>query len=251
MQMQDFLFVILGGLMGLLAWQTYRRLPATWLLEYGETVVPPELEPELRTRFLPDGLSLIVLSAILTGAGWLRVQPLLLFVLYVLASFLMLLILIADWKTRIIPDPLTAGLALLALVHASVQTWSRGWSFSELGFRFLAGVMAGVLFLLIGWIGSRIAGQDAMGMGDVKLIIPCVWMLDYRLAVSLVFLSFLTASFFAVPLLVKKYAPRKPSDVEPDGALAFGPFIVIATWLVFLFEPEISRFWQFYLGQFQ
>jgi len=90
-----------------------------------------------------------------------------------------------------------------------------------------------------------------MGMGDVKLIIPCVWMLDHRLAASLVFLSFLTASFFAIPLLVKKYAPRKPSDVEPDGALAFGPFIVIATWLVFLLEPEITRFWAFYLGQFQ
>ncbi|NCC76438.1 MAG: prepilin peptidase [Clostridia bacterium] len=161
------------------------------------------------------------------------------------------MILIADWKTRIIPDPLTAGLAFLALVHATAQIWDQGWSVAELGFRILAGILAGVLFLLIGWIGSRIAGQDAMGMGDVKLIIPCVWMLDYRLAASLVFLSFLTASFFAIPLLVKKYTPRKPSEAEPDGALAFGPFIVIATWLVFLFEPEIFQFWNFYLGQFQ
>ena len=251
MHVLDFLLLIPGGFMGFWAWLTYRRLPSDWLVEYGETVVPPELEPEQRTRFLPDGLFLVMLSAILVTVGWLRIQPLVLFILYVLSSFLMLVILLADWKTRIIPDPLTAGLALLALVHALVQTGHQGWSFAELGFRLLAGVLAGVLFLLIGWIGSRIAGQDAMGMGDVKLIIPCVWMLDHRLAASLVFLSFLTASFFAIPLLVKKYAPRKPSDAEPDGALAFGPFIVIATWLVFLLEPEITRFWSFYLGQFQ
>ncbi len=251
MNVLDFLLLIPGGFMGLWAWLTYRRLPSAWLVEYGETVVPPELEPGQRTRFLPDGLFLVMLSAILVTAGWQRIQPLVLFILYVLSSFLMLVILLADWKTRIIPDPLTAGLALLALVHALVQTGHQGWSFAELGFRLLAGVLAGVLFLLIGWIGSRIAGQDAMGMGDVKLIIPCVWMLDHRLAASLVFLSFLTASFFAIPLLVKKYAPRKPSEAEPDGALAFGPFIVIATWLVFLLEPEITRFWSFYLGQFQ
>ncbi|MCD8499348.1 MAG: hypothetical protein LRY35_05445 [Clostridiales bacterium] len=121
--------------------------------------MPPELEPGQRTRFLPDGLFLVMLSAILVTAGWQRIQPLVLFILYVLSSFLMLVILLADWKTRIIPDPLTAGLALLALVHALVQIWHQGWSFTELGFRLLAGVLAGVLFLLIGWIGSRIAGR--------------------------------------------------------------------------------------------
>ncbi|MDD2456969.1 MAG: A24 family peptidase [Eubacteriales bacterium] len=251
MHVHDFLLLIPGGFLGFLAWLAYRRLPSDWLVEYGETAIPPELAPKLRSPFLPDGLFLTSLAAGLVLFGWLRIQPLVLFIPYLLASFLMLLILIADWKTRIIPDPLSAGLAVLALVHASIQVWTRDWNFAELGFRFLAGILAGVLFLLIGWIGSRIAGQDAMGMGDVKLIIPCVWMLDYRLALSLVFLSFLTASFFAIPLLVKKYAPRKPSETEPDGALAFGPFIVVATWLAWLFEPEISRFWYFYLGQFQ
>ncbi len=251
MHVQDFLLLIPGCFLGFLVWLTYRRLPSAWLVEYGETAIPPELGPQLRSPFLPDGLFLSALSAGLVQFGWLRIQPLVLYIPYLLASFLMMLILIADWKTRIIPDPLSAGLAILALIHSSIQTWMHGWTFAELGFRFLAGVLAGVLFFLIAWIGSRIAGQDAMGMGDIKLIVPCVWMLDYRLAISLIFLSFLTASFFAIPLLVKKYAPRKPSEDEPDGALAFGPFIVVATWLVWLFEPEIFRFWHFYLGQFQ
>ena len=50
MNMLDFLLLILGGVMGSCAWLTYRRLPSAWLVEYGETVVPPELEPGQRTR---------------------------------------------------------------------------------------------------------------------------------------------------------------------------------------------------------
>ena len=78
MNMLDFLLLILGGVMGSCAWLTYRRLPSAWLVEYGETVVPPELEPGQRTRFLPDGLFLVMLSAILVTAGWQRIQPLVL-----------------------------------------------------------------------------------------------------------------------------------------------------------------------------
>lgn len=251
MQATDLPILFPSAVLGFLAWLAYRQLPATWLIEYGETVLPPELTDGSRSRFLPDGLFLTGFAAGLGLLGWLRIESRPTFALFALASFLMLLILIADWKTRIIPDPLTAGLAILALIHAIIQVMGRGRPVAELGWRFLAGILAGALFLLIGWIGSRLAGQDAMGMGDVKLIIPCVWMLDYRLAASLLFLSFLTASVFAIPLLVKKYAPRLPEAAEPDGALAFGPFIVIATWLCWLFEPEILAFWQFYLGQFQ
>jgi hypothetical protein len=120
MNMLDFLLLILGGVMGFWAWLTYRRLPSAWLVEYGETVVPPELEPGQRTRFLPDGLFLVMLSAILVTAGWQRSPPLVLFILYVLASCLMLVILLADWKTRIIPDPLLDWPSWL-----SFMPWSR------------------------------------------------------------------------------------------------------------------------------
>jgi len=122
-----------GCFLGFLVWLTYRRLPSAWLVEYGETAIPPELGPQLRSPFLPDGLFLSALSAGLVQFGWLRIQPLVLYIPYLLASFLMMLILIADWKPG------------SSLIHCRL-VW-RSWRLFILRSR--PGCMAG---LLLSWV---------------------------------------------------------------------------------------------------
>jgi prepilin signal peptidase PulO-like enzyme (type II secretory pathway) len=249
---------IITGLAGLLAglglWQIFRRLPTEWLLEYGETIIPDELLVAQRSRIWPDAVTMMVAGALLAGFGWARFGLSIDIILFGLSAATLLLILIADWKTRIIPDPLTLLLAVLAVVTMVVQFVTGPQSWLSLLWRLAAGIAAGAFFLLIGWVGSRLAGQDAMGMGDVKLIVVCVWLVDYPNTIALIFLSFITASFFAFPLLIQKYWPRRRTrsngQDEVDGMLAFGPFIAVATLLVMLVKPELAAIWQFYLGQF-
>lgn len=265
---------LVGLLAGLLLWHIFRRLPTHWLLEYGETEITAELTEAQRSRIWPDALVMMASGAALAVAAWLRLGKTPGFLLFGLSAAVLLLILIADWKTRIIPDPLTLLLAIFSVMTALYQFWSGHQAWLALLWRLLGGIGAGVFFLLIGWIGGKMAGQDAMGMGDVKLIIVCGWLVDYQNIVAVIFLSFITASFFAVPLLVQKYLPgkRRPagdkaggkaesepaqdlanlpeSEPEIDGMLAFGPFIVIATLLVLLAQPELAAIWQLYLGQF-
>ncbi len=273
-----------GWLAGLGLWHVFRRLPTDWLLEYGETEIPVELTVAQRSRIWPDAVVMMATGAILAGVGWIRLGLTPAFLLFCLSAAVLLLILIADWKTRIIPDPLTLLLAVLTVVTIIYQFWSGHQAWLALLWRLLAGIGAGAFFLLIGWIGEKMAGQEAMGMGDVKLIVVCIWLVDYPNTVAVIFLSFITASIFAVPLLVQKYWPGSSGStilVEPrksalsadlikdetdvaqgessdevdesdeiDGMLAFGPFIVIATLLVQLAQPELATFWQLYLGQF-
>jgi leader peptidase (prepilin peptidase)/N-methyltransferase len=250
MQGTDWIVLLAGSLAGLVLWQVYRVLPAGWLVEFGETDIPPELSPQLRTRFQPDGLIMMAISAILALTGWRRFSTPRELALFAAASAVLLLIAVADWKTRIIPDPLTAACAIIGLLTVWSDAAQNSWPARRVILRLLAGVGVGLILFLIGWIGSRIARQEAMGMGDIKLIIPCVWLADYSMAVSLIFLAFLTAAFFAVPLLIRKYR-SSPAGEPVDGALAFGPFIVLATWLVLLLKPEILAFWQYYFRQFQ
>lgn len=241
--------LLCGGLVGLLLWSLFRKMPTHWLLEYGQSEIPPELRAIQQAPWWPDAILLMLAGGTLASLAWLRRPHGLDLIIFGASAALLLLILVADWKTLIIPDPLTFGLMALAGLKAAWLLVSGGISLGGLLGRFLAGLSAAALFLLIGWIGEKLAGQEALGMGDVKLIAACVWLVGYEKAPSLVFLSFVSASVIALPMLVRKYTAKGPD--RPADALPFGPFIALATILVQVLEPELNKLWSLYLGQFQ
>lgn len=242
---------IAGGLAGYGLWHLFRRLPTRWLLEYGETEVPADLTAVQKARRGLDALILIALGAGFAGLAWSRLPHFPDFLFSSLSAAILLLIILADWKTLIIPDPLTLGLITLSAFSALIATLSGTNTWLALGWRLAAGLLAGGLFWLIGWIGEKLAGQEAMGMGDVKLIAACVWLVDYPKAFALIMIAFLIASLFAFPMLIQKYtAKQDPSEDRPAAMLPFGPFIAIATLVVQVLSPELHLIWSFYLGQF-
>ena len=238
-----------GGLSGLLLWSLFRQLPTHWLLEYGESEIPPELRAIQQAPWWPDAILLMLAGGTLASLAWFRLPHGLDLIIFGISAALLLLILVADWKTLIIPDPLTFGLMALAGLNAGWLLTSGDISLGGLLGRFLAGLFAAALFLLIGWIGEKMAGQEALGMGDVKLIAACVWLVGYEKAASLIFLSFVSASVIALPMLVRKYTAKGPD--RPADALPFGPFIALATILVQVLEPELTGLWSLYMRQFQ
>ncbi len=134
---------------------------------------------------------------------------------------------VVDIATFRLPDMLTLPLALLGVVFAGLLGWDDPVS------RIIAGVVAFAALAAIGWLYERVRGRTGLGLGDAKLLaasatwlgldgLPAVVLWACGLALAWVAVSWLRGRSFAL-----------------GTALAFGPFLAVGTWLVWLFGPPI------------
>ncbi len=130
-----------------------------------------------------------------------------------------------DQATLRLPDPLTATLALAGLAVCLVQTPEQLASH-------LAGMLAGFMALaLVAEAYYRWRDVRGLGLGDAKLLGAAgAWVGIEGLATVLLWAS-------AGALLAALIARSFGYAVEWRTRLAFGPFLALATWLVWLFGP--------------
>ena len=87
------------------------------------------------------------------------------------------------------------------------------------------GMLAGAgIFLLITLIGGLIAGKEAMGFGDVKLMGALGIFFGLANIITITLMAFLIGAILSIILLVIKIK-------KTDEYIPFGPFIVIATFI--------------------
>ena len=136
---------------------------------------------------------------------------------------------IIDYRKQIIPNRLTLTIFEVGLVFAFISGISSVNIFVD---RLLGMVTGAGIFLLITLIGGAIAGKEAMGFGDVKIMgaLGLVFGLSDIIMISV--LSFLLGAVISIVLLVTK---KKGTDEY----IPFGPFIIIATFIVMLVPHNI------------
>lgn len=115
---------------------------------------------------------------------------------------------------------IAAGTILTALLH-----FQDIWSYLLGGF-----VGFAVLFLI------AVLVPGAMGMGDVKLIIFLGVITGFPAVVVVLFLGFVLGGIIAGTLLLAKRINRK-------DAIAFGPFLALAGFIVLLYGGQILEWW--------
>lgn len=243
------LVLLVGILAGWLVWFAFRRLPIRWLLEYGETEPPESLYQIQKIALWPEALLLMLFGGGLALSAWQKIPSLPELIFFALSSFILLIILVADWKTQIIPDPLTFAIIIIAIFQLTRHLLYNQIAPLMVFLQVLAGLAAAGFLLLLGWLGEKLSGQEAMGMGDVKLIAACAWLVGPMQTIPLVFISFLLAALPAFPMLIRKYLVARKAPVS--DVLPFGPFIVMAALIVQLFAAELAQLGNFYWGQFQ
>jgi prepilin signal peptidase PulO-like enzyme (type II secretory pathway) len=238
------LFVLAGFACGAAIWLFFRRMPTAWLLDYDESEISPELRDCQRLRFWPEAVLLMAADGLVFLLGWHFLGIGLELPAVLLAAQPLLLIIVADLKTRIIPDQF-----VIALLPCAALLWiadsiagDPGWLVGLL-YRVLGGLAGGAVLFLAGWIGEKVMHREAMGMGDVKLLAAAGLMSSIRLLPLLLVLSFFTAAFVALPMLL-----RRLRDPESGSDMAFGPFIALATLVVLLLSRPIAGLWDLYLG---
>lgn len=235
-----------GGLLGSIgAFLLYNRLPPAWFLDYGEIGTgtgddPSRVSP--RMKRLPDGLWFCGILFFISFLFYIQCGLSLVLVCDLLSVFLFSYVCAADVKTRIIPDQFIVGLLFASLLFmvddlSYVQESGAAWYFGIL-MRLLGGVAGGLILWLVKALGSALFKQEAMGMGDVKLLFACGLLAGFEGVFWVLALSFLFAFLPALKRLI--HGTRSRRQVLSAKQLPFAPFIVTATTLYLLFPSEFA-----------
>lgn len=134
--------------------------------------------------------------------------------------------LMIDYKLQIIPNRLNLTMFEVGLL----LTFIYGITNVNIAVNMLLGMVAGAgIFLVITLLGGLIAGKEAMGFGDVKLMgaLGLYFGLSGIIVISLI--AFLLGAIISIILLATRIK-------KTDEYIPFGPFIVIAA-IIVLFVP--------------
>lgn len=189
---------------------------------------------EFRNEFVPN-YALMIISAIIYIIlvyinGWNNtiMQNLTLFK-YIILTPILLATFVIDYRLQIIPNRLNLTLFEIGLIFTFLYGFNNINIAADMVFGLLLG---GGVFLGITLIGGLIAGKEAMGFGDVKLMCGLGLMFGLGETIIVTVLSFLIGAILSIILLVTK--KKKTSEYIP-----FGPFIVIASFIN-MFVPFVS-----------
>ena len=145
---------------------------------------------------------------------------------YMLLQPMLLCAFVVDLKEQIIPNRLNLLMFEIGLVFVFLH----GFSNINIALNMLLGMLAGGgIFLLITLLGGLIAGKEAMGMGDVKLMGALGLYFGLQNIVVVSILAFLIGAIGSIIYMIIK---RKSSDAY----IPFGPFIVASS-VITIFVP--------------
>lgn len=137
-----------------------------------------------------------------------------------------------DLDHWIIPDKITLPGIVIGFI-SSFFVERLTWMNSLLGILFGGGSL-----LFVGWLYSLLAKKDGIGGGDIKYLAMAGAFLGLPATLMILILSSVVGSIFGLILLVLGRGHGKT-------AIPFGPFLAIATLIVFLFGDPL---WQWYFS---
>ena len=221
------LIYVLAGILGLIVGQFIdwcnKRLP-----EY-EKVLSKEFFIEYIKNFKPNYLLMTVNAIMYIGLVHAFGVSLDLFKYAVLLPMLLSAFCI-DLKLQIIPNRLTLTIFEAGIIFTFISViMNTSSGIATLTNNLLGMVVGAGIFLLITGIGGIIAGKEAMGFGDVKLMGALGLFFGWMNIIIISVIAFLLAAVISIGILIFK--KRGFGDYIP-----FGPFIVLAT-LIVIFVP--------------
>lgn len=132
---------------------------------------------------------------------------------------MLLIVIISDYQTMIIPDEVLIVFSLILIVELIIQNGI----FNILN-PIINGIISFLIMLLIKKIGDIMFKKESMGGGDIKLMGVIGLVLGWPMAVISIFL----ASFIGLPIsLILLY--KNKTDIIP-----FGPFLSIASIIILI-----------------
>lgn len=228
----NIVYYILVGLIGLVVGQFVDwcniRLPEYKKVFSKEffTIYMKNFKPKYVLAFLMAIIYIAILYFVGFDTSALHILELL---KYLILAPMLLSALIIDWKLQIIPNRLNLTIFEIGLLF----TFAQGICNINVGIDMLLGsLVGGGIFLFITLIGGLIAGKEAMGFGDVKFMGALGLFFGWANMIAISLISFLLAAVISIILLATK-------KKKTDEYIPFGPFIVLATFIVMLVPFDV------------
>jgi len=236
--------IVAGFLAGYLAVYAINRMPAEWLVDYGET---PD-ESLMGVRMPKRPYALVLSLTFVMGFVFLAMQHdgLYYTIPGMLILWLLMVIGISDYYYMIIPDQLVVALAIAAipfigLDFAALATGRIPYFHASYASPFLGALVGGGILWLIGIIGSLMTKKEAMGFGDVKLLAAIGLICGFRGILIVLIITILTSGLWFILLLLAKKIQR--GENKP-----LGPYIVAACALYLIFQEQVNQIVNWYLA---
>ena len=218
---------LLGGIVGIFSGWCNERMP-----EY-KKVFTKDILLEYKTKLKPK-YSLAIISAILYvillyiyGISDTFIENFTL-LQYLLLVPMLLSVFVIDKKLTIIPNRLSLTMFEIGLVVCFINGII---NFNSAIYSVLGMLVGGGIFLIISLVGGLIAGKEAMGMGDVKLMGALGLYFGLINIIVISVLAFLIGAIISIIVLLLKK--------NEDGYMPFGPFIVIATFITMIVPSNV------------
>lgn len=137
-----------------------------------------------------------------------------------------------DYKLQIIPNRLTLTMFETGIVFSFL----RGLNNLNVAVEMWLGMIFGAgIFIILTFLGNIVLKKETMGFGDVKLIGALGLFFGWRNIIAISILSFFIAAIFSLVLIIK----NKIKKQDISEFIPFGPFIVLATFIVMFTQLEM------------
>ncbi len=224
--------IFLGIITGQLTDWAIKRMP-----EY-KKVFSKDIFKEYKKEFKPNyiliAINCIINVALLYILGWNNTSLVsnTELIKYLIITPMLLTAFVIDYKLQIIPNKLNLTLLEVGIIFMLIN----GIFDINMAVNMLLGMVTGAgIFLLITWIGSLIAGKEAMGFGDVKLMGALGLLFGFQNIIAIAVMSFLIGAILSIFLLVTKIK-------KMDEYIPFGPFIILATFIAMVVPFDLILF---------
>ncbi len=163
---------------------------------------------------------------------------------YIILTPMLLSAFVIDYKLQIIPNRLNLSIFEAGLIFTFIEgMYNQNLAIDNI----IGGIVGAGIFLGLTIIGGLIAGKEAMGFGDVKFMGAIGLYFGWMNIIEISVIAFLLAAIISIALIATKI--KKTNEYIP-----FGPFIVIATFIVILIPSDLLLqilFKIFTLGMYQ
>lgn len=136
---------------------------------------------------------------------------------------MLLIIIISDYQTMIIPDELLIFAIILLLPCIFIKSgWMGVWQ------SILEGLGSFVIMFSIKKLGDFMFKKESMGGGDIKLMFIYGLVLGFKMSLISIFI----ASFIGLPVSLWILYKKK------DHEIPFGPFLAVSAIIILLFQID-------------
>lgn len=153
------------------------------------------------------------------------------FIISITFISMLLIIIISDYQTYIIPDQVLIFFSLLLVIEIFIKG-----GISLMLSSILNGLISFTIMFLIKKMGDFLFKKESMGGGDIKLLGVFGLVIGYKMSIISIFI----ASFIGLPvaifqIMISEHHKIESVDEEvPDNSIPFGPFLSVAAIIIVL-----------------